>query len=234
ITFQLGDGKISAWGYVVEITIQLYVRPIPGEEVLCDITKYPWGDTKTLHLTYNCWSGRWGGDDWLGDSSGYRQVDVEEDGNPGDEDDHHMWFDIWQTDLDGDGIPYGYEVDNNLNPVVNDGNKDMDNDGMTNRYEYYYGLNLGDPSDANIDSDGDSFSNLWEARLNRDPLDGKTVFKISLKVSLEWNANQGEISMIVDAFKGATLYLFTATDGYVYISDVVIYNNKAHWGGVEK
>lgn len=40
--------------------------------------------------------------------------------------------------------------------------KDSDSDGMKDWYEIKYGLNSIDPSDANIDSDGDGYTNLQE------------------------------------------------------------------------
>ncbi|MEK7677089.1 MAG: leucine-rich repeat domain-containing protein, partial [Verrucomicrobiota bacterium] len=39
-------------------------------------------------------------------------------------------------DADGDGMPDGWEVDNGLNPRVNDTNDDLDLDGLTNLQEY--------------------------------------------------------------------------------------------------
>jgi alpha-tubulin suppressor-like RCC1 family protein len=40
------------------------------------------------------------------------------------------------ADTDGDGIPDGWEVNHNLNPIVNDGAADPDGDGYTNLQEY--------------------------------------------------------------------------------------------------
>jgi alpha-tubulin suppressor-like RCC1 family protein len=40
------------------------------------------------------------------------------------------------ADTDGDGIPDGWEVNHNLNPVANDGSADPDGDGYTNLQEY--------------------------------------------------------------------------------------------------
>ena len=74
---------------------------------------------------------------------------------------------FWNTnftnnDTDSDKIPDGYEVQNRLNPLVNDANSDPDEDGLTNYEEYstqwihsgdgsiYYT----DPNDPDTDNDG--------------------------------------------------------------------------------
>jgi alpha-tubulin suppressor-like RCC1 family protein len=43
------------------------------------------------------------------------------------------------ADTDGDGIPDGWEVNHNLNPLVNDASADPDGDGFTNLQEYQNG-----------------------------------------------------------------------------------------------
>ncbi|NBD34496.1 MAG: PKD domain-containing protein [Chloroflexi bacterium] len=69
------------------------------------------------------------------------------------------------TDSDGDGMPDGWEVDNALNPLVDDAADDADNDGLTNLEEYQAGA---DPQ--NPDSDGDGMPDGWEVDNNLDPL----------------------------------------------------------------
>lgn len=49
------------------------------------------------------------------------------------------------ADTDGDGMSDGFEVDNGLNPFVNDANDDADNDGLTNLEEFLRGS---DPNNA--------------------------------------------------------------------------------------
>lgn len=49
------------------------------------------------------------------------------------------------------------------------GGSDTDLDGMPDAWELKYGLNPTDPSDANIDSDGDTFTNLEEFKAKTNP-----------------------------------------------------------------
>lgn len=51
---------------------------------------------------------------------------------------------------------------------------DTDNDGMPDWWEKKYGLNPEDPNDADIDKDGDGYSNLKEYQIDTDP--AKDIF----------------------------------------------------------
>ena len=51
---------------------------------------------------------------------------------------------------------------------------DNDHDGMSNDFELAHGLNPDNPSDATLDADGDSLSNLEEYNLGTDPRDEDT------------------------------------------------------------
>ncbi len=52
-----------------------------------------------------------------------------------------------------------------------EGCADADNDGMTDAWETLHGLNPNDPSDADLDSDGDQLTNVVEAILGSSPKD---------------------------------------------------------------
>lgn len=104
------------------------------------------------------------------------------------------------SDSDNDGIPDGYEVNNGLNPLVNDSALDLDSDGLDNifeytlgtmannedtdgdlmpdGYEFSHGLNYFQ-NDADSDLDNDTLSNLLEYQLNSNPnhtdTDGDTL-----------------------------------------------------------
>ncbi|MBI5674213.1 MAG: PD40 domain-containing protein [Nitrospirae bacterium] len=56
-----------------------------------------------------------------------------------------------KADTDNDGLSDGWEVHNNLNPLVNDANEDADGDGLTNLREYQSGTN---PHNSDTDGDG--------------------------------------------------------------------------------
>ncbi len=78
---------------------------------------------------------------------------------------------IYQTnpflnDSESDGMPDGWEVENNLNPLVDDSTEDPDEDGLINVEEYKYGT---DPN--NWDTDGDGSSDWEEVIEGTDPND---------------------------------------------------------------
>ena len=57
---------------------------------------------------------------------------------------------------------------------------DLDGDGMPNGWEIRYDLDPRDPSDADLDSDGDGLTNLREYRLGRSPRAGARPARPSL------------------------------------------------------
>lgn len=61
-----------------------------------------------------------------------------------------------------------------------DPNGDLDGDGMPNGWEIRYGLDPRDPADANLDSDNDGLTNLREYRLGRSPRVGARPAQPSL------------------------------------------------------
>jgi len=69
-------------------------------------------------------------------------------------------------DTDGDGMLDGYEVENNLDPLVDDSLEDPDNDGLTNGEEVALGT---DPNRS--DTDGDGMPDGWEVAHALDPTD---------------------------------------------------------------
>jgi len=56
---------------------------------------------------------------------------------------------------------------------------DMDGDGMPDGWEILHGLNLRDPRDAALDSDRDGISNLDEFRSQTSPRDPNSYFKVT-------------------------------------------------------
>ncbi len=72
--------------------------------------------------------------------------------------------DLTKWDTDGDGMSDGYEVRNGLNPLLADGNGDLDSDGLTNLQESL----IGTRADL-ADTDGDGFSDKVEVDWKTDP-----------------------------------------------------------------
>ncbi len=66
------------------------------------------------------------------------------------------------TDTDSDGMADAWEVANGLNALIDDAQNDLDNDGLTNLFEYTWGFDPTDPSDVNRDTDSDGLPDLWE------------------------------------------------------------------------
>ena len=64
--------------------------------------------------------------------------DLDNDGTP----------DAVDTDDDNDGIPDVYELANNLDPFVQDGQGDLDNDGFDNATEYQQGTDIADANNT--------------------------------------------------------------------------------------
>ena len=71
-------------------------------------------------------------------------------------------------DTDFDGMPDGYEYENNLEPLIPNGEFDADFDHLTNLEEYLLGT---DP--RNSDTDGDGAEDGIEVLYNTDPFDPK-------------------------------------------------------------
>ena len=134
----------------VNITIQLWDWN-PKTDRLCDIsTAYydeDYEDTFDVELWYNIQSGHWYGDDssgalsWYGDTSGYGRLNGCDDGSIYQRDrDCELWFDITQTDYDGDGIPYWAEVNHHeTDPEVDNTGEDNDGDGIPIEWEHKWG-----------------------------------------------------------------------------------------------
>lgn len=69
-----------------------------------------------------------------------------------------------KVDPDHDGMPTRWEKRYHLNPLVKDGNRDYDHDGLSNKEEY---LHHTDPRKS--DTDGDGMPDGWEVEFHLDP-----------------------------------------------------------------
>jgi hypothetical protein len=73
------------------------------------------------------------------------------------------------SDTDFDGIPDFWEIENNLNPILNDSLNDNDDDNLTNIEEYWYGTNpLLNDTDLDDLLDGDEIKTYKTNPLNLD------------------------------------------------------------------
>jgi len=112
-------------------------------------------DRETIRLTYDYRTGRWTGDDYFKDEDGYGHY-------VGDT--FEVWFNVYQTDYDADGIPYWTEVNVlNTNPRSDDSIFDPDNDGIPTSWEWKWGYDPNSWDDhRNLDPDIDGLDNIEE------------------------------------------------------------------------
>ena len=147
------------------VSIEIKLFEIAGnEKIPCDISpatgKY---GGYAIKLTYSLKNGSWHGDDWLRDGSGYGHAGGHEDGNY-DENDYEIWFDIYQTDADGDRLTWYEEVFvYGTDPNISDAGIDYDGDGVPIEWEDKWGYNPFKPENhSEIDVDGDGIQNIEE------------------------------------------------------------------------
>jgi len=114
----------------------------------------------SFNVVYDFRTGRWTGDDYLGDSDGYCYFNCEE---------YEVWFEIHQTDSDNDGIPYWTEVNIlDTDPTVDDFELDPDEDGCPTAWEWKWGY---DPfvydNHSTLDPDKDGLQNTEECFMRK-------------------------------------------------------------------
>jgi hypothetical protein len=147
----------------VDVKIQLwYSDNIDG---LCDISPEQGSseEARDVEIQYSIKTGKWSGEDYLGDPSGYGRLSGTEDGSIYEkENDCELWFEIYQNDFDDDGIPYWTETNTySTNPEVAD-TGDPDNDEVPVDWEYKWGYNPFEyENHQGLDPEGDSLNN-WE------------------------------------------------------------------------
>jgi len=112
-------------------------------------------EAESFHIIYDFKTGRWEGDDYFNDSDGYGHFNGSN---------FEIWFNVRQTDYDGDGIPYWTEVNVlETDPKVNDLNLDPDLDGIPTAWEWKWGY---DPftfeNHTYLDPDNDGLQNVEE------------------------------------------------------------------------
>lgn len=160
--------QVAASQIEVPIVIQLW--DAADEDVtsdrICDLSG-SFGNSisnNEISLMYNLRTGHWTGDDARGDVSGYGRLNGCDDGSFYKQElDCELWFDITQTDPDGDGIPFWMETTRyGTDPTVDDTGTDFDGDGVSTEWEWKWGYDPKSYDDHdNLDPDEDSLSN-WE------------------------------------------------------------------------
>ncbi len=94
------------------------------------------------------------------------KTDSDDDGLSDGQEIYETGTDPLDSDTDDDQIPDGWEVENGLDPLVNDSSQDPDKDGLTNLQEYLHNT---DPHSNDTDNDG--ISDVWEIDHKLDPND---------------------------------------------------------------
>ncbi|UCH71888.1 MAG: hypothetical protein JSW62_05705, partial [Thermoplasmatales archaeon] len=117
-------------------------------------------EKEKIRLIYDYKTGHWIGDDYLKDKDGYGHHLGEE---------YEVWFNLYQSDYDHDGIPFWTEVNiYESDPTIDDSNSDPDEDGIPSSWEWRWGY---DPNTWDnhrfLDPDVDGIENVEEYMLQR-------------------------------------------------------------------
>ena len=176
--------------------------------------------------------------DLNGNQSGYSNevltqihtTDTDGDGLSDDDETHIYGTDPNKADTDDDGMPDGWEVENGLFPLEDDANLDQDGDGFSNREEY---VSATDPNDAS--------SNPPD---NNDGSDPPTSVKIWLEAE-SGDLNSPMVNASDDAAASSGEYIWIQEDqgdiwspseygGYAsYTFEVPISGDYLVWGRVK-
>ena len=140
----------------VDVSISIWERVSSG--ILG--RKYNDVEKETINVVYDFRTGRWAGDDFFLDDDGYGHYFG---------DTFEVWFSIYQTDSDGDKIPYWTEVNVlHTNPLFDDSKDDPDKDGIPTSWEWYWKYDPYSWDDhAALDPDIDGLSNLEEYQMRK-------------------------------------------------------------------
>ena len=117
-------------------------------------------EREEIRLSYDYRTGRWTGDDSFKDYDGVGHYLGET---------FELWFNIYQSDYDHDGIPYWTEVNVlGTNPTIDDSALDPDNDGIPSSWEWKWDY---DPlvwdDHRNLDPDIDGIENIEEYQMRK-------------------------------------------------------------------
>ena len=145
----------------VDINIQLWNENNINDRI-CDIS----GESGNyeVDISYSIKTGHWTGDDELNDPSGYGRLCGSDDGTIYKADnDAELWFNVFQNDYDGDGIPYWTEVNEYGSDPEVENFGDPDNDDIPVYWEWKWGYDpFNSDNHDDLDPDGDSIENVEE------------------------------------------------------------------------
>ncbi len=231
----------------VNITIQLYDWNL-GLNKICDIsTSYSDNilrDSYDVELIYSIKTGHWFGDDSIAnmafatDPSGYGRLNGCDDGSIYDKErDCELWFDIYQTDYDGDNIPYWTETNIfQTDPEIDNRGEDLDNDDIPIEWEYKWGYYIDSHhhddefehgwiytdstfnDHKNLDPDKDSLTNYEEYLTSQW---GSDPFRRDVFVELDQmeTGPNGEISILPEESKELITTAFNRRNMVYHIDD---------------
>ena len=117
-------------------------------------------ERERIELTYDYRTGRWDGDDYPYDRDGYGHYVGKY---------FEVWFDLYQTDYDGDRIPYWTEVNVlHTDPCTDDSKLDPDRDGIPTAWEWKWGYDPFTWDDhEHLDPDVDGVENVEEYKMEK-------------------------------------------------------------------
>ncbi|MFO7677345.1 MAG: hypothetical protein R6V50_03055 [Thermoplasmatota archaeon] len=222
--------NVSNYEEFVSIQLGLYEKCDHGEDILWDITHRPKPDYATI--TYSIATGHWIGDDYQGDISGYGRLNGYDDENYNKRRQvAEVFFDISQTDYDGDGIPYWTEVHIlGTDPTFDDTGIDYSGDGIPIEWEYKWGY---DPfiwyDHKNLDPDEDGLSNYEEyltAEWGSDPFRADVFLEIDYMQDSDW----GHSNMIPEDAIEMLHYPFHRRNHVIHIeiSDILPFKRQTN------
>ena len=165
------DGKLDFETWDTDYMNRVIKKPVEEEQQTVEIEFYFIEKNKRLLKTetiesdsfkviYDFRNGTWAGDDYFNDSDGYGHFNGTK---------FEMWFSIYQSDFDGDKIPYWTEVNIlNTNPKIDDCKLDPDKDGIPTSWEWKWGY---DPliwdNHTYLDPDNDGLQNIEEFAMEK-------------------------------------------------------------------
>lgn len=193
---------------LVTIRIQLWDWDI-GRDKQCDISSV--NDDKFLlnydaEIRYSIASGHWFGDDFVNigtsipDDSGYGRLNGCDDRSYYQrERDCELWFNLYQTDPDGDGIPYWTETNVfKTDPEINNTGEDVDADGCPIEWENKWGHQMW------IDDNGNTTEHGWiynpiepESHKMLDP-DSDGLDNVEEYLTSQWNSDPFRKDLFVE------------------------------------